>query len=502
MLRRLISSIAGHPPGIPIIVTVAVWTVCAAAVGLAVVLNKSAGPAGLLVSRSLGAAALLLLAMLVFAGALLRAAALSSRETRATFRRSLWMNAAMIVVVILTAETALRLLAVPTPLGERIGELELLPHDWEQVRRTNRALLERVRSPDAVFNVEDELLGWNVGGSRESADGLYRTSSEGIRSAKAGVRLAERPFRWRVALIGDSFTFGEEVPFEQTWGHYLEVGLGPDVQVLNFGVPSHGMDQTLLKYGRDVRGWNADVTVLSFLGGNPLRNTNVYLFLRPGQDLPFSKPRFVLRDGRLEVVNAPSVPAEVIIAAGGIHDLPWINLDSEFIRERWQRGPLDVSYVARYLFSRFPRWPEPGTRPTDSELVELTSALVERIVLDVCAAGSVPILVALPVHADLSGNPTRLKAALVRAVYARTGVEVLDVGSCMLERVPLKELFMPQDPEALARGHAPLAHYTPRGNAALAECLRPAVSAALAAARVADSPAPSEEAACAVRVLR
>ena len=91
------------------------------------------------------------------------------------------------------------------------------PHDWRQVVATNRRLLEQNRS-DRALHQADDIPGWNVGKNRISADGMYHTSAEGVRGVMRGEHLAARTPRWRVALVGDSFTFGEEVPFEHTWG--------------------------------------------------------------------------------------------------------------------------------------------------------------------------------------------------------------------------------------------------------------------------------------------
>lgn len=56
------------------------------------------------------------------------------------------------------------------------------------------------------------------------------------------------PTRYRIAIVGDSFTFKLEVPYEKTWGHQFEIALGPGWQVLNFGVDGYGLDQAFLRY--------------------------------------------------------------------------------------------------------------------------------------------------------------------------------------------------------------------------------------------------------------
>ena len=323
--------------------------------GWALVAHKGEGfGSGEMVSGRLGAAALAA-AFGMLAGALLLARAFSESAGRrqTAFWRPLALNLCVVALLVVVGETSLRAIARDAELGERVGDLALRPHDWRQVVATNRRLLEQNRS-DRALHQADDVLGWNVGKNRISADGMYHTSAEGVRGAMRGEHLSARTPRWRVALVGDSFTFGEEVPFEHTWGHYLEQGLGPDTQVLNFGVTSHGVDQTLLKYKRDVAQWGAQVTVLSFLASVPLRSANVYLFLRPEQEQPYSKPRFTLANGELRLLNVPNVSPEQMLSRRSIFELPLIDQDLAFSREEWQAHPLDGSYVARYLRPAFP----------------------------------------------------------------------------------------------------------------------------------------------------
>jgi hypothetical protein len=436
--------------------------------GLALVAHKGGGfGSAEMASGHLGAAALAA-AVGILTGALLlvRAFTESAGRRRTAFWRPLALNLGVVALLVLIGEASLRAMARDDELGERVGDLALRPHDWRHVVATNRRLLEQNRS-DRALHQADDVLGWNVGKNRISTDGMYRTSVEGVRGATRGEHLATRMPRRRVALVGDSFTFGEEVPFEHTWGHYLEQSLGSDTQVLNFGVSSHGVDQTLLKYKRDVLQWHAQVTVLSFLASVPLRSANVYLFLRPEQEQPYSKPRFTLANGELRLLNVPNVSPEQMLSRRSIFELPLIDQDLAFLREEWQGHPLDGSYVARYLLSRFPRWPARSPDLSDEAVVALTARLFDELVAAAHDAGSTPLIVSLPVRADLDGEPPRMRDALVSAL-ASQGIAVIDPARCLLERLTVAELFV-------AGG----SHYAPAGNAALAECLRPFVVMAL-----------------------
>jgi hypothetical protein len=243
--------------------------------------------------------------------------------------------------------------------------------------------------------------------------------------------------------------------------------LAGDVQVLNFGVSSHAMDQTLLKYRREVRGWHADLTVLSFLQRNPFRNGYVNLPLHAGLEQPFAKPRFALRDGELERLNDPLPGADALLAADSVFDLPLLEHEADFKPGAWRRHWFHASYLVRFGVSAFPRWPVPPAPLTKGALIELTDRLIRTLLAEIEADGSPSVLVFLPTAADLSRRSTPYKDRLLGSLRSH-GVDVFDASPCLLEGVALDELFVPSR-----------AHYSPAGNAQLAHCLLPLVKAKL-----------------------
>ena len=98
-----------------------------------------------------------------------------------------------------------------------------------------------------------------------SKDGLYKSSEEGIRSQAVGVSYKDAQRLPRVAIVGDSFTFGLGVPFESSWGAQLENSMTNTVEVLNFGVNGYGIDQAYLRYTRDAKPLHPEMVILSFI---------------------------------------------------------------------------------------------------------------------------------------------------------------------------------------------------------------------------------------------
>ena len=214
-----------------------------------------------------------------------------------------------VAAVLVIASTALAIL-----LGEVI--VRALVHrdadgqEWLYDRRLQpyrlpqrqiAATLSRLQAGTS-FLAYDPELGWSPRPGARSADGLSRVDAGGIRTDR-DIPVERAAPGLRVALFGDSFTFGDEVGQEQTWGAALERRLadrGVAAEVLNFGANAYGMDQAYLRWRRDGRRYRPDVVVFGFQGEDVLRNVNVF---RPlyfeRSEVPLSKPRFVERGGAL-----------------------------------------------------------------------------------------------------------------------------------------------------------------------------------------------------------
>src|SRR5215471_925254 len=161
------------------------------------------------------------------------------------FALTVAMNLIVVVLSVGSGELAVRLLSTNTEYGVQLGSRLLYPREWEDLVSRHSAALHNVSTWQTVL-VSDELLGWTVGPNRTSGKGLYFSSREGLRSPKPGIAFADRSTSCRIALVGDSYTFGQDVRFEDSWGYRLELALGEQCQVLNFAVSGYGVDQRYL----------------------------------------------------------------------------------------------------------------------------------------------------------------------------------------------------------------------------------------------------------------
>ena len=120
------------------------------------------------------------------------------------------MNLVTVIGMIVTAEIAIRAASHSSVEGETVGGVVLRPKSWQAVAQHYRQLIDR-RGGDLSYLMYDDVMGWTIGPNRRSANGLYRSSSEGIRAQEEGISFPLSTGKTRIALVGDSFTFGEDV---------------------------------------------------------------------------------------------------------------------------------------------------------------------------------------------------------------------------------------------------------------------------------------------------
>lgn len=250
------------------------------------------------------------------------------------------------------------------------------------------------------FLAYDPELGWAPRPGARSADGTWRVDAGGIRTDR-DVAVDHPPSELRVALFGDSFTFGDEVGQDQTWGAALERSLGArgvPSEVLNFGVNAYGMDQAFLRWRVHGRRYRPDVVIFGFHGEDVLRNVNVY---RPlyfaGSEVPLSKPRFVERDGALALVNVPTIPpARLPGILAGREDDPLVAFErfgTRFAWRWWLHARTAALLVAAFDFT------DPWH--VDDETRRLARRIVAAFAADVARDGAAFLIVDLPRREDL-----------------------------------------------------------------------------------------------------
>lgn len=384
-------------------------------------------------------------------------------RSRPSFAAVVALNLFTLVMFLTVGEAAIRLLSSRTPEGEIVAAIRLLPRRWSDEAVYRRRIAAQAATSNSLL-VYDPLMGWTVGPSRTSIDGRSFSSREGIRSPVPGMTFADGAAGRRVALVGDSFTFCLDVPYEDSWGHQLERRLGADVRVLNFGVTGYGIDQAYLRYRRDVRPWRPDVVVFGVFPHDLFRTMTVYPFIAfRGWEFPFSKPRFVERDGELALLNEPPLAPDVMFAARSIAELPFIEYDRGYVPTDWDWYPYQSSYLLRLARSALPAASPLRELVSDEAMGRVNAEILRAFLRDARANGVRPLVVYLPARAEIGPGPSE-EASFARRLLTDASIEHVDLTECLL-KVPASDQFVPG-----------LHHYSPTANAAVANCLASSVA--------------------------
>lgn len=191
--------------------------------------------------------------------------------------------------------------------------------------------------------IHDPLKGWKARpGLRDFVDTRGKrisTNSKGMRGARE-FDYEKPPGKKRVLVLGDSFTFGDEVHDEETYCRRLQEMLGDEYEVINMGMNGYGHDQMLLWLEEEGLKYRPDLIVLAYalldLERNVMRFWN------------YSKPVYRLEEGRLELSNVPvPAPREAMLKTLlGPHSLAILRINLELLDSRtedWQKRKYAVT---------------------------------------------------------------------------------------------------------------------------------------------------------------
>ena len=141
----------------------------------------------------------------------------------------------------------------------------------------------------------DKELGWIPSSNKriKKWGGYVQTLDYGISSNGNNIKEEKELL---VLAVGGSFVFGDEVEDNETWPAILESLIGH--KVLNGGVSSYGLGQTVLRAEKLIDIYNPDVLIISFISDSINR---LSLSVRHG----VPKPYFLIENDKLVLKNTP-----------------------------------------------------------------------------------------------------------------------------------------------------------------------------------------------------
>ncbi len=289
------------------------------------------------------------------------------------------------------------------------GRLAELAGSAPELTDTQRDRIRSWLDTGGQYVTYSTALGWMVRPHGEID--FYRANSQGLRSDR---EYSYRPpgDKIRIASFGDSFTHGAEVGFQDTWQKRIEEA-NPGWEVLNFGVDAYGLDQAYLRFTNDGRRFDPDIVLIGFMSENINRQVNVFrVFYQPKTGMPFTKPRFEVRLGKMRLLSNPiseiegyrallDEPDETMRRLGK-HD-HYFQVRSEAQLSNRLASIRLIREVSRRLSGKTRLSPgfKRGVYDPSSEAYRVTERVLDRFYEDVLENGSLPIVLLFPNRADL-----------------------------------------------------------------------------------------------------
>lgn len=323
------------------------------------------------------------------------------RKTARQIAQRALLAGAAVVITLLLLELIVRVAGVENADGQFIfAGIELQPYALP-IGRLAEQIEEYEDNLDRVTLIYDERGGWKYRPNSLRQGGEFTINGGGLRSKREYEKQPPAD-TLRMALFGDSFTAGDDASDDTVWSHLLEGNLnraGIRAEVLNFGVSAYGMDQAYLRWLHDGSEYAPDIVVFGLQAENLDRNINLFRQLIHPLGPPFSKPRFLLTDDVLSVVNSPAIPPEELVAtfeSFASHPLSaheGYYRSREYIRQWWSGSKL-ASMIHAIVNQQLAD--EEVKYGPESERGRLGKAIVAAFADDVGAAGKPFIVLFLP----------------------------------------------------------------------------------------------------------
>ena len=263
-------------------------------------------------------------------------------------------------------EGAARLMLGVPALEKRIW----VPDDYGMRRAWVKRHAAGGREAFYGFDRFDASTGWrsrsNIRGMRVFGDRILNTNGLGFRGTR-DFAYAKTPGKTRILILGDSFTFGDDVSDDETYSYFLE-HLLPNTEIMNVAVHGYGHDQMLILLKEVGVRYHADIVMLGFVSADMSRNLLTFR--------DYAKPSYRMKDGQLVRQGTP-VPT------------PEVTLRWDWARPR----VIDLYSAVRYRLWGGPALVEEGER--------MTRALLAEIVRVTVSVGAMPIFVYLPINSEI-----------------------------------------------------------------------------------------------------
>jgi hypothetical protein len=298
--------------------------------------------------------------------------------------------------------------------------------DYEQLRKKASV------GTDLAGYVHDPVLGWDT--------------PNHVRGARH-YQVDKPPGVFRVAVVGDSFTWGAEVGDDETYPRRLELLLARG-EVLNMGVRAYGIDQIALKYLRYGRAYRPDLLIVAIWTLDYLRTP--LTFYR------FAKPLYVIDPATqtLALTRTPIPPPD----------------EAYRILER-ELGPFSYTYAFLREKYRLTLGKGPDFERYYAQWDPLIAAILGRLV-EVAREDRTPVLFLVIEHGLAFTSDELLNKCCERKhlldIIQGLSADVIDVAEALSRKYSRRTVY---DRMYIHHRGVPSGHFTPFGNEAVADVI-------------------------------
>jgi hypothetical protein len=286
--------------------------------------------------------------------------------------RSSWVSKLLLCVITLAVfmEGGSRLVLSINRLRQRVTGFDDSSYrlQWIRLHRIHQEWTGKyaIYHPTRGWTLKPDIKELSVFGKK-----ILNSNSKGLRGS-AEYQYERAAGKQRMVVLGDSFTFGEEVSDDETYSHDLQSSL-PGAEILNLGVQGYGHDQMLMYLKEEGVKYHPDVVVLGFAYLDIYRNIESFF--------AYAKPKFELSPEGLQLTNVPVPTPEHVLS-----------------EEAYRPKSLDLMVILREKL----RW---SFGKNEVEAREVSRRLLDQIVATTRSIGATPVFVYLPVYEEIEPLP-------------------------------------------------------------------------------------------------
>lgn len=221
-------------------------------------------------------------------------------------------------------------------------------NQWFIISKDKEPIFEKQVLEKVLSKSYDPLLGWD---RKPNSSGIEvnenKTVEWSINNNGARNNLEYNYKKSFISIFGDSFSFSREVNDDETWGYKLSLLTKSNVE--NFGVGNYGFDQALIKLTNklETENFRPRLVIIGVVPDTISRILSVWKHYYEYGNIFGFKPRYVLKDNKLELINNYINSKEKFFSINKYIDL--IEEHDFFYKHKFLKELIEFPYTINFL---------------------------------------------------------------------------------------------------------------------------------------------------------